>query len=138
MSFLLDTNVVSEWTKERPNAGMIRWLDATDEDRLFISVATLAELRYGIDRLPVGARRRRLHEWLQHQVPLRFEARILTVDPAVADAWGALRARAEAAGRNISAFDALIAATAAVHRLSVVTRDAADFESLAPVVNPWT
>jgi hypothetical protein len=63
MSFLLDTTVVSEWVKVRPNRGVIRWLAAADEDRLSLSVVTLAELRYGIERMPVGARRKRLDAW---------------------------------------------------------------------------
>lgn len=137
MSFLLDTNVVSEWTKERPNPGVIRWLEATDEDRLFLSVATLSELRYGVDRLPAGTRKRRLNEWLAQHLPSRFEGRIVPVDAAVADAWGAVRARTEAAGRNTSAMDALIAATAQVRGFAVVTRNVADFTDIAAVVNPW-
>ena len=64
MSFLLDTNVVSEWVRPRPDAGVVAWLAEADEDRVFISVVTLAELRYGIERLTAGQRRRRLDEWL--------------------------------------------------------------------------
>ena len=75
MSFLLDTNVVSEWTKSRPDAGVVAWLAELDEDRAFISVVTLAELRHGVERMPAGARRSRLDEWLATQLPLRFEAR---------------------------------------------------------------
>jgi toxin FitB len=96
MSFLLDTTVVSEWVKLRPNPGVVRWLAEADEDRLFISVVTLAELRYGIERMPVGARRKRLDAWLRNQLPLRFEGRILPIDREVADAWGSVVARSEA------------------------------------------
>ena len=139
MSFLLDTNVVSEWTKPRPNAGVIQWLAKVDEDEVFLSVVTFAELRRGIERLPAGSRRRRLDEWLRGELPLRFEARIVGVDGAIADEWGRVVARGEARGRAIHAMDALIAATVLVHGLTLVTRNTADFEaSVKSLLNPWT
>ena len=138
MSFLLDTNVVSEWTKPRPDQGVTDWLAQVDEDSVFLSVVTFAELRHGIERLPPSKRRSRLDEWLRIDLPLRFEQRILAVDGAIADGWGRLVARREAAGRPIHAMDALIAATAEAHALTLVTRNSADFkESITSVVNPW-
>src|SRR6266851_2848796 len=123
MSFLLDTNVVSEWVKPQPNPAVIAWQDEVDEDRVFLSVITLTELRYGIERLAAGKRRKRLEDWLHHELPLRFEGRILDIDGAVANACGQLLAQREAAGRPIEAMDAFIAATAEVHRLTLVTRN---------------
>jgi len=138
MSFLLDTNAVSEWTKPRPNPGLIEWMESTDEDRVFISVITLAELRYGVERLATGARRRRLEAWLGHEVPLRFEGRILPVDANIAEAWGKTVSRSDAAGRPTGAMDAFLAATAEFHHLTLVTRDVSDFQVLRAVLNPWT
>lgn len=139
MSYLLDTNVVSEWTKPRPNAGVVAWLAQVDEDDAFLSVVTFAELRRGIERLPMGTRRQRLDEWLRGDLPLRFEARIIGVDGAIADEWGRMVARREARGRKLHSMDALIAATAQVHGLTLVTRNTADFEeSLTGLLNPWT
>jgi len=139
VSFLLDTNVVSEWVKPRPNAGVVAWLAEADEDRIFVSVITLAELRYGIERLAAGHRRRRLDEWLRDELPLRFEGRVLSIDAAIADAWGRIVARSEAAGRPIGVTDAFIAASAEVNGLTLVTRNASDFEpTLKSIVNPWT
>ena len=139
MSFLLDTNVVSEWTKPRPNPGLVAWLARVDENEVFLSVVTFAELRRGIERLPGGARRRRLDEWLRGELPLQFESRIVGIDGAIADEWGRLVARREARGRAIQAMDALIAATAQVHGLTLVTRNTADFdESVESLLNPWT
>src|SRR5262245_12811677 len=83
VSFLLDTNVVSEWVRQRPDPGVVAWLADVDEDRVFISVITLAELRYGIESMSDGARRRRLAEWLQHELPQRFEGRVLSVDDSI-------------------------------------------------------
>ena len=67
MSFLLDTNVVSEWMKPHPNPGVVAWLADVDEDRVFLSVITLTELRYGIERMPPGHRRKRLDQWLEEE-----------------------------------------------------------------------
>lgn len=139
MSFLLDTNVVSEWVRPRPDPGVVAWLAEADEDRVFISVVTLAELRHGVERMERGARRRRIEDWLGRALPARFEGRILAIDAAVAEAWGRIVAQGEALGRPIGPMDAFIAAIARVHGLSVVTRNAADFEASAPaVINPWS
>jgi predicted nucleic acid-binding protein len=138
VNFLLDTNVISEWTKPQPDEGVIRWLADADEDRVFISVVTLAELRYGVERLPAGARRRRLDGWLSDEIRMRFEARVLPVDAAIADIWGAVVARRDAAGRPIGNIDAFIAATAKYHELALVTRNVTDFEGLGlRLIDPW-
>ena len=139
MSFLLDTNVISEWIKPEPNAGVVAWLAEIDEDRVLISIVSLAELRRGVDRMDQGARRRRLDAWLRHDLPIRFEGRVLGIDMAVADAWGGVVARQEARGRPIAAMDAFIAATAEVYALTLVTRNVADFAtSVERVFDPWT
>ena len=138
MNFLLDTNVVSEWVRPRPDDGVMTWLAEADEDRVFISVVTLAELRHGIERLPSGARRDRLDAWLTSQVPDRFETRVLPVDAAIANAWGRIMTRGQATGRPVGTMDAFIAATAEQHNLTLVTRNLADFDVLGiQLVNPW-
>ena len=138
LNYLLDTNAVSDWVKPRPNPGLIRWMESADEDRVFLSVITLAELRYGVERMPAGARRHRLETWLQRDLPLRFEGRILPVDDRIADAWGKTVSRNEASGHLMSAMDAFLAATAEVHRLTLVTRNVRHFTLLKAVLNPWT
>lgn len=138
MNFLLDTNVVSEPLKPQPDVNVIRWLASVDEDRLFISVITLAELRGGIERLAAGARRNRLEEWLEDELPLRFEHRILPIDERIADSCGRTVARCLDLGRPIEAMDAFIAATAEVYNLTLVTRDVSAFQpTLKSVLNPW-
>jgi predicted nucleic acid-binding protein len=138
MSYLLDTNVVSEWVKPRPHAGVVAWFAEADEDRVFLSVMTLAELRFGIERLAAGKRRTRLDAWLREELPLRFEGRLLPIDRATADAWGKIVARGEALGRRMNVADAFIAATAQVHGLTLVTRNVTDFDTaLEAIVNPW-
>jgi toxin FitB len=138
VSFLLDTNVVSEWTKPEPNPGVMGWLSRVTEDEVYLSVVTLAEVRHGIERLPSGRRRRSLDEWLRTELAMRFEERIVLVDGAIADEWGRLVARREARGRTLQAMDGLIAATASVHGLTLVTRNEEDFRgSVGSILNPW-
>jgi predicted nucleic acid-binding protein len=118
---------------------VVAWLAEIDEDRVFLSVITLAELRHGIERMPEGARRHRLDTWLRDELPLRFEGRVLAINGAVAEAWGKTMARGQAGGRPIGAMDAFVAATAEVHRLSLVTRNVSDFVVLGqPIINPWS
>jgi toxin FitB len=139
LNYLLDTNLISEWIKPEPNSGVVTWMSEVDEDRLFISVVTLAELRRGIDRLAAGRRRDRLDSWLQHDLPDRFGERVLPINIDVADKWGRIVTKCEELGRPIGVMDAFIAATASAHELAVVTRNESDFESaVASVVNPWS
>lgn len=139
MSFLLDTNVVSEWVKPQPNEGVVRWLYEADEDFLFLSVITLAELRFGVERLTPGARRSRLDGWIREELTERFEGRILPVDQGVAEVWGRMQADSAAQGRRMSQMDCFLAATAKIHGLTLVTRNREDFSGFAEeLVNPWS
>jgi predicted nucleic acid-binding protein len=138
VSYLLDTNVVSEWTKPRPNSSVAAFLASTGEDLLFLSVITLAELRRGVDRLPAGRRRVALDEWLESDLEQRFDGRILGIDRDVASVWGRIMTRVERRGGTPGVMDVWIAAIAEIHGLTVVTRDAADFAPLLEsVFNPW-
>lgn len=137
--YLLDTNVISEATRPRPDANVMAWLAAADEDGLFLSVATLAELSCGVEAMATGRKQRRLRAWLLNELIPRFDTRILPVDTAVGVLWGACLARSKNAGHDIEAVDALIAATAERHTLTLVTRNVADFTGLKlPLLNPWT
>jgi predicted nucleic acid-binding protein len=139
VSFLLDTNVVSEWVKPRPDPGVVAWLAEVDEDRVYLSVVTMAELRSGIARMVDGSRRKRLDDWLRFELPLRFQGRLLSIEAADADDWGKVIAQREAQGRPIGVMDAFIAATARTRGLTFVTRNTADFEpSVNAIINPWS
>jgi len=138
LNFLLDTNVLSEWTRPEPHPGVVRWLAEADEDRLHLSVVTIAELRFGIARLPQSQRRERLDDWLRQELPQRFEGRVLPIGPAIADVWGRIVAQGRLAGRPIGPMDAFIAATAQARGLTLATRNIADFAHvLSDVFNPW-
>jgi predicted nucleic acid-binding protein len=119
MNFLLDTNVISEPTKPRPNKGVMAWLAGVNEDSVFLRVVTITELRYGIERLTAGKHWRRLDEWLGGELTARFQGRILPIDVDVADACGRLVARSESHGQAMEPRDAFIAATAEVHGLTL-------------------
>ena len=138
MSFLLDTNVVSEWIKPEPHPGVIAWLASAEEEQVFLSVVTLAELRQGIARMAAGIRRDRLDQWLRTELPSRFGQRLLSIDAAVADAWGMHIAFSFFHGRPMQGRDAFLAATASEYGLTLVTRNVSDFSVLGlPVFNPW-
>jgi len=136
--YLLDTNVVSEATKERAEPVVSRWLSRIAPDDAFISVVTVAELRAGAELMPMGARRRRFEQWIEREVHIRFQSNIVEVDLGVADAFGVFLAEDRKKGRTTSPLDLLIAATASARTLVVVTRNTRDFEHLdIDLVNPW-
>ena len=138
MSLLLDTNVVAEWAKPRPDLSVVRWLDRADEDSVYLSSLTLGELREGVDGLAPGRRRDQLDRWLALDLPERFAGRLLSVDAAVAQRWGALRASTARTGRTLPVVDSLIAATALEHGFAVVTRNVRDFQDVGVrLVDPW-
>lgn len=138
MRLLLDTNVLSEVTKPSPDANVLGWLDRLDEDRTFISVVSIAEIRRGVALMDEGRRRDSLTEWLARELPQRFEQRVLPVDEAVALAWGDLMGVAKRRGRGLSSMDGLIGATAIAQSLTLATRNIRDFDGFGiDLYNPW-
>jgi len=136
--FLLDTNVVSELVKFKPEPKVAAWMEATEESLLRLSVLTLGEIRKGIDSLSDRSRRTALESWLNHDLLIRFANRILDVDQAVADRWGRLFAKAMAAKQLLPMVDGLLAATAIHHNLTLVTRNTKDVSLTGvPIINPW-
>jgi len=138
VTFLLDTNVISEFVKPKPDQNVLRWLEKADEDVTFMSVVSLAELRYGIELLDAGRRKSALHSWVSEHLPERFAGRILAIDSVIANQWGRLSAAARQRGTGLQVMDGFIAATALAHSHVVVTRNVRDFQNLdIEVVNPW-
>ena len=136
--FLLDTNVISELIKAEPDRKVVRWIEETQEAILFLSVLTLGEIRSGIERLNPGRRRGRLESWLAVDLRLRFHGRILPINDAIAERWGALSAAAIRRGRPLPVIDGLLAATALHHDLILVTRNDTDVSGTGiPTLNPW-
>jgi toxin FitB len=136
--FLLDTNVISELMKPRPEGNVTAWIEGTDESLLYLSVLTLGEIRRGIATLHQARRRATLEAWLDKDLRARFEDRILTIDREVADRWGLLTAAARNNGIVLPVIDGLLAATALEYNLTLVTRDTGQIPSMGVAVfNPW-
>jgi hypothetical protein len=135
VSYLIDTNVISELARPKPARRVATWFEEVADEALHLSVLTLGELRRGVEKLPVSKRKEKLRYWLEQELPAWFGERLLPIDAAVADTWGRLQATAE---RTLPAVDSLLAATAFHHHLRLVTRNTADFEIEGlHTVNPW-
>lgn len=136
--FLLDTNVISELVKPRPEPSVTAWIEATDERLLHLSVLTLGEIRRGVAALLQTRRRAALEAWLETDLSTRFHGRILAIDSTVADRWGLLTAQAQKKGIVLPVIDGLLAATALQHNLTFVTRDTGSVAAAGVAVfNPW-
>jgi hypothetical protein len=135
VSYLLDTNVVSELVRSKPNRRVLSWFQSVPDDALHLSVLTLGEIRKGVEQLGASRRRERLRVWLEQDLVDWFGTRLLPIDNAVADRWGRLLAQV---GRPLPAIDSLLAATAYHHQLRLITRNVDDFEFPGlEVINPW-
>ena len=136
MSYLIDTNVLSELRRKVPDPHVVDWLAHRPASTLYISVLTLGEIRKGIEGVNDEARKQSLIDWLETDLPAFFMGRVIGIDMNIADRWGRLVA---VAGRPLPAIDSLLAATALEHDLVLVTRNAKDFLSLpVQIFNPWS
>jgi predicted nucleic acid-binding protein len=136
--WLLDTNVVSELRRPRPEIEVVRFITARSLHGLYISVVTLAELRFGIELVTDVARRMKLSDWLEHRLRPLFEDRVLGIDEDIMLKWRLLVEQGRKRGHTFSQPDLIIAATALHHGLTVVSRNTADFEQAnVATVDPW-
>jgi predicted nucleic acid-binding protein len=130
--------VLSEYTQKQPDTNVLSWVDGASEATLHISVLSIGEIRQGAAHVADARKSARLMNWLESDLLPRFEQRVLSVNTEIALHWGELRGQLLRKGRPLSLFDSLIAATAAVHGFSVVTRNTRDFRNMGVmVVNPW-
>ena len=134
MTYLLDTNVISETIKSAPNTAVLKWLSSIDSSEFCLSVLTLGEIRKRIEKLTDERRKQKIIRWLRSDLVKQFDGRIIRIDEEVADKWGYLSSI-----RTIPAIDGLIAASAIVHNHKLVTRNVKDFEGIIglEIVNPW-
>jgi predicted nucleic acid-binding protein len=136
--YLIDTNVISELVREAPSIAVMRWLINQSVDSLYVSVISLAELVYGVMRLPPGARREQLERWLEVDIRDQFPGRLLEFGESQAIAWGRLKSSVEKQGCPREAIDLQLAATAKVAQLAIATRNVQDFAGLGlTVIDPW-
>ena len=138
MKYLLDTCVISEVIKPKPNKNVISWLTNQDESELFLSVLTFGEIEKGIEKAPDKIRKKKLKLWVEEDLKQRFEGRILPIDLGVSTHWGIVQGIAEKAGRPMPTLDGLIAVSGLVNNCIVVTRHISDMEqSTVELFNPW-
>ena len=136
--YLVDTNIPSELTREKPDARVVEFLRNVAKEEVFLSVMTIGEICKGIAALPISQRRVMLQDWLDIDVRSWFAGRIFPVTEAIAERWGNLAATAKQRGLTLAVVDGVIAATALHHDLTLVTRNAKDFDRLGiDISNPW-
>jgi len=136
--WLLDTNILSELRRKKPEPKVIDFIAAQPLESLHISSVTLAEIRFGIELLTDASRRSELNTWLTHKVRPMFEQRVLQVTEDVMFKWRLLVAEGRKVGHTFSQPDLIIAATAHHHGLTVVSRDTEQFlRAGCSIVNPW-
>jgi len=136
--WLLDTNILSELRRPKPAPAVVAFIAAEPLDRLHVSAATIAEIRFGIERIGEPGRRAELHDWLTHKVRPMFAQRILPISEDVIVRWRLMVEDGRKAGHTFSQPDLIIAATAFHHGLTVVTRDISDYQRAGVAVfNPW-
>lgn len=136
--YLLDTCVFSELIKKKPSLSVTRWILERNEMLFCVSALTFGEIKKGVNLAQDPQQKKKLQMWLEDFVIPRFWSRIIPIDGAVAIAWGELIANQAKVGRPLPTIDSLIAASAIVHNLQIVTRNTKDFEGLnIPIVNPW-
>ncbi len=138
MAWLLDTNVLSELRRPRPEPKVVAFISGQPLDRLYISVLTLAEIRFGIELVTDANRRVALNDWLTQKVRPMFDQRVLPITEDIMFRWRLLVEEGRKTGYTFSQPDLIIAATAIHHGHTVVTRDRSDYDKAgASVINPW-
>ncbi|MGA1823933.1 MAG: type II toxin-antitoxin system VapC family toxin [bacterium] len=138
MKYLLDTCVISELVKIKPNRNVLDWINSCEEDFFHLSVLTIGEIQKGISKLPESKKKDKLQSWLDSELKERFAGKILNINAEIAKIWGNIQGIAEKKGKMIPAIDALIAATGIYYRLTIVTRNVTDLDnSGASLFNPW-
>jgi predicted nucleic acid-binding protein len=136
--WLLDTNILSELRRPKPERKVTAFVAAQRLERLYVSAVTFAEIRFGIERVSDASHRAELNDWLAHKVRPMFEQRALAITEDIMFKWRLLVEDGRKVGHTFSQPDLVIAATALHHGLTVVSRDVGDFhKARVPVLNPW-
>ncbi len=138
IAWLLDTNVLSELRRPKPNRKIVEFVSGQSLELLFVSIVTFAEIRFGIELVTDVGRRRELNDWLEQKLRPMFEGRALGINEDVMLKWRLLVEEGRKSGHTFSQPDLIIAATALHHGLTIVSRDTREYElANVPVLNPW-
>jgi len=140
LNYLLDTCVISELVKTKPDLRVVQWVRSQDEENLFLSVITIGEIQKGISKLPDGRKKKQqLQEWLSNELQVRFKDRILEITIGTAHVWGQVLGTCEKKGITLPAIDSLIASQGIFHKMTIVTRNIPDMKpSGVQLFNPWS
>ena len=139
MNYLLDTCLISELAKAKPNGRVVDWVLGENETSFYISVLTFGELHKGVEKLPESKKKKELRNWIESALKNRFQNRIIGIDMSVSILWGKIQSFTERKGKPMQAIDSLIAATGIAYNLTVVTRNVSDMEqSGVKLLNPWS
>lgn len=137
--WLLDTNILSELRRPKPERKVLAFVASQPLELLYVSAVTFAEIRFGIELVTDAGRRVELNDWLAHKVRPMFEQRVLPITEDIMFKWRVLVEDGRKAGYTFSQPDLIIAATALHHGLTVVSRDVSDYQKArAPIMNPWS
>ena len=139
MNYLIDTCVISELVKTKPDLRVAQWIRSQDEESLFLSVITIGEIQKGISKLPDGRKKKQqLQNWLNNELQERFKDRILEITIEIARVWGQVLGACEKKGVTLPAIDSLIASQGIFHKMTIVTRNVSDMKpSGVQLFNPW-
>ncbi len=138
MKYLLDTCVISEVVKQKPDKKVILWLQKQEEENLYLSVLTFGEIEKGIEKSANEGRKKRLRLWVEEDLKQRFGGRILPINMQVTSRWGEVQEKSEITGKPLPAIDGLIAVTGLVNNCVVVTQNISDMQqSSVELFNPW-
>lgn len=138
MAWLLDTNVLSELRRPKPGRKVVAFVAGCPLDQLYISIVTLAEIRFGIELVAEPGRRATLNDWLTHKVRPMFDGRVLAISEDIMLKWRLLVEEGRKVGHTFSQPDLIITATAIHHGLTIVTRDRSHYDKAGvPIINPW-
>lgn len=139
MNYLIDTCVISELVKTKPDLRVLQWVRLQDEESLFLSVITIGEIQKGISKLPDSRnKKQQLQNWLKNELQVRFKDRVIEITIGIAHVWGQVLGACEKKGATLPAIDSLIASQGIFHKMTVVTRNISDMEpSGVQLFNPW-
>lgn len=138
MKYLLDTCVISELIRAKPNQNVVSWMKKQNENDLYLSALTFGEIEKGIKKATNFTRKKNLQLWVENDLKKRFDGRIIPVDLDVSIKWGAIQGAAELIGKPMPAIDGLIAVSGLVHNCILVTRNTSDMlQSSVELLNPW-
>jgi len=138
MKYLIDTCVISELIKKKPNDKVINWINSIGENSLFLCVLTIGEICKGIEKLKDSKKKNKIRTWLDNDLSKRFSNRILFIDYKTAELWGKISGISEQKGKKLPVIDSLIASSAIINNLTLVTRNIQDFKFIdCKTLNPW-